>query len=99
MTLIRTRISARRPDDDEGVNQVEANSWNNEQVHGGDVGPVITSGRCATAGWAVLGRLTMYLATSGLNNLKAKLEQFAMDARRTPQRIVHADPPDQRPQV
>jgi len=36
---------------------------------------------------------------AGLSDLKAKLEQLAMDTRRAPQRIVHADPPDQRPQV
>ena len=39
------------------------------------------------------------LGDAGLSELKAELEQLAMDARRAPQRIVHADPPDQRPQV
>ena len=34
-----------------------------------------------------------------LSDLEAELEQFAMDARRTPQRILNAHPPDQRAQV
>ena len=33
------------------------------------------------------------------HDLKAELEQLAMDARRSPQRIVGAHPPDQRAQV
>jgi hypothetical protein len=36
---------------------------------------------------------------AGLSDLEAKLEQLAMDARRTPQRIVNAHPTDQRAQI
>src|SRR5712671_5147765 len=36
---------------------------------------------------------------AGLSDLKAELEQLTMDARRSPQRIVDAHPPDQRAQV
>src|SRR4030088_327351 len=39
------------------------------------------------------------LRDAGLRDLKAELEQLAMDARRSPQRIVNAHPPDQRAQV
>src|SRR6202047_27149 len=35
-------VSAGEPDDDEGIEQVETDSWNNEQVHGGNVRRVIT---------------------------------------------------------
>src|SRR5471032_2721641 len=35
-------VSAAEPDDDEGIEQVETDSWNNEQVHGGDVRRVVT---------------------------------------------------------
>ena len=35
-------VSAVEPDDDEGIEQVETDSWNNEQVHGGDVRRVVT---------------------------------------------------------
>ena len=39
------------------------------------------------------------LRDAGLSDLKAELEQFVMDARRSPQRIVNAHPPDQSAQV
>src|SRR4030088_2927679 len=39
------------------------------------------------------------LRDTGLSDLKSELEQLAMDARRSPQRIVNAHPPDQRAQV
>jgi hypothetical protein len=35
-------VSAAELDDDEGIEQVETESWNNEQVHGGNVGGVVT---------------------------------------------------------
>jgi hypothetical protein len=31
------KVPAVEPDDDEGIEQVETDSWNNEQVHGGNV--------------------------------------------------------------
>src|SRR5712672_355631 len=36
------QVSAVEPDDDEGIEQVETDSWNNEQVHGGNVRRVVT---------------------------------------------------------
>src|SRR4030088_976922 len=36
------QVSALEPDDYEGIEQVETDSWNNEQVHGGDVRRVVT---------------------------------------------------------
>src|SRR5467141_3698853 len=45
-------VSAVEPDDDEGIEQVEADSWNNEQVHGGNVRRVVTQeGSPSLAGW------------------------------------------------
>src|ERR1700732_1378957 len=45
-------VSAVEPDDDEGIEQVETDSWNNEQVHGGDVRRVVTQkGSPSLAGW------------------------------------------------
>jgi hypothetical protein len=40
--MIQTRSSSVEPDDDEGIEQVETDSWNNEQVHGGNVRRVVT---------------------------------------------------------
>src|SRR6266566_5853461 len=92
------KVSAGQPDDDEGIEQVEANGRNNEQVHGDDVRYVVTQ-----EGAPALERrstsLDHVLRDAGLSDLKAKLEQLAMDARRAPQRIVNAHPPDQRAQV
>src|SRR5258708_39462922 len=45
------------------------------------------------------GSLDHVLRDTGLSDFKAEFEQLAMDARRTPQRIVSAHPPDQRAQV
>jgi len=56
------QVSAVEPDDDEGIEQVETDSWNNEQVHGGNVRRVVTQeGSPSLAGRPR--RLTMYLAT------------------------------------
>src|ERR1700758_5532535 len=45
-------VSAVEPDNDEGIEQVETDSWNNEQVHGGDVRRVVTQeGPPSLAGW------------------------------------------------
>src|SRR4030088_2784036 len=35
------KVSAVQPEDDEGIEQVETDSWNNEQVHGGNVWRVV----------------------------------------------------------
>ena len=46
------QVSTIQPDDDEGIEQVETDSWNNEQVHGGNVWRVVTQeGSPALAGW------------------------------------------------
>src|SRR6202022_2805029 len=37
----RDEVSAVVPDDDEGIEQVETDRWNNEQVHGGNVWRVV----------------------------------------------------------
>ena len=68
------------------------------QIHGGDVGCMVTQeGAPPRGGWAA--SLDHILRDAGLSDLKAELEQFAMDARRSPQRGVNAHPPDQSAQV
>jgi hypothetical protein len=62
---------------------------NKEQVHGGDVRCVVKQegapapGRRSTS-------LDHVLRDAGLSDLEAELEQLAMDARRSPQRIFRA---------
>src|SRR6202023_1188812 len=87
-------VSAVEPDDDERIEQVETDSWNNEQVHGGNVRRVVTQeGSPALAGWPP--SFDHILGDARLRDLKPELEQFAVDARRAPKRIFDAHPPDQ----
>src|SRR6266700_7882353 len=92
------QFSAVEPDDDKGVEQVEADSWNNEQVHGGNVWRVVMQeGSPSLAGWPP--SFDHVLGDARLRDLKPELEQFAVDAWRAPTRIFDAHPPDQYPQL
>src|ERR1700680_238600 len=91
-------VSAVEPDDDEGIEQVETDSWNNEQVHGSDVRRVVTQeGPPSLAGRPP--SFDHVLGDARLRDLKPELEQFAVDAWRAPKRIFDAHPPDQRAQL
>src|SRR6202171_1070490 len=90
-------VSAVEPDNDEGIEQVETDSWNNEQVHGGDVRRVVTQeGPPSLAGRPP--PFDHVLGDARLGDLKPELEQFAVNAWRTPKRIFDAHPPAQRAQ-
>ena len=87
-------VSAFEPDDDEGIEQVETDSWNNEQVHGGNVRRVVAQ----ESSPSLAGRpasLDHVLGDARLRDFKPELEQFAVDAWRAPKRIFDAHPPDQ----
>ena len=58
---------------------------------------VAQQGAPALRGW--LTSLGHILGDRRLSDRKAELEQLTMDARRTPEQILSAHPPDQRPQV
>src|SRR4029450_201552 len=45
------QLSPIQPDDDEGIEQVEANGWDNKQVHGRDVRRVVTQKRTPSLTW------------------------------------------------
>src|SRR6202022_1980463 len=91
-------VSAVEPDNDEGIEQVETESWNNEQVHGGNVRRVVAQeGPPSLAGRPP--PFDHVLGDARLRDLKPELEQFAVDAGRTPKRILHAHPPDQHAQL
>src|SRR3979490_2797957 len=75
-------VSAVEPDDDEGIEQVETDSWDNEQVHGGDVRRVVTQeGSPSLAGRPPPS--DHVLGDARLRDLKPELEQFAVNAWRT----------------
>jgi hypothetical protein len=88
------KVSAVEPDDDEGIERVETDSWNNEQVHGSNVRRVVVQeGPPSMAGWRP--SFDHVLGDARLRDVKPELEQFAVDARRAPRRILNAHPPDQ----
>src|SRR5258707_14331599 len=91
-------VSAAEPDDDEGIEQVETDSWNNEQVHGGNVWRVVMQeGPPSLAGRPP--PFDHVLRDARLRDLKPELEQFAVNAWRAPKRIFDAHPPDQYAQL
>ena len=78
--------------------QVETDSWNNEQVHGGNVRRVVTQeGPPSLAGWPP--SFDHVFSDARLRDLKPELEQFAVNAWRAPKRIFDAHPPDQYAQL
>ena len=92
------KFSALQSNYDKDIEQVKANGWGNEQAHGGDVGCMVMQEGAPSSGGRPAS-LDHILRDAGLSDLKAELEQLAMDARRSPQRIVDAHPPDQRAQL
>jgi hypothetical protein len=83
---------------DKDIDQIKTDCRNNEKIHAGDVERVVTQ-----KGAPSLVRRSISLdhvvRDARLSNLETELEQLAMDARRFPQRIFRAHPPDQRPQI
>ena len=77
------KFSALQSNDDEDIEQVKANGWGNEQVHGGDVGRMVTHEGAPPRGGRSAS-LDHILRDAGLSDLKAELEQLAVDARRSP---------------
>src|SRR3984893_14964294 len=91
-------LSAAEPDDDEGIEQVEPDRRNNEQVHGGNVWRVVMQeGPPSLAGRPP--PFDHVLGDARLCDLKPELEQFAVNAWRAPKRIFDAHPPDQYAQL
>ena len=91
-------LSATEPDHDEGIKQVETDSWNNEQVHRSNVWRVVMQ----ESPPSLAGRRPPFdhiLGDARLRDLKPELEQFAVNAWRTPKWILHAHPPDQYAQL
>src|SRR5580700_1876194 len=92
------QLSAIDPHYDVGVEQVETDGWDNEQVHRGNVwrvvmqeGPPSLAGRPPSSDHV--------LGDARLRDLKPELEQFPADAWRAPKRILDAHPPDQSAQL
>src|SRR5262249_44931795 len=88
------KVSPLQPYDDEGIEQVEPDARDNEQVHGSNVRRVVTQkGPPALTRWPR--SLDHVSGHRRLGDLEAKLEQLAMNARCSPQWVLDAHPPDQ----
>src|ERR1022692_4089499 len=91
-------VSTIQPHNDEAKEQIEANGRNNEQVHGGDIWGMIAQESAPSLAWRSM-PLDHVLGDARLCDFKPEIEQFAVDARRAPQRVFDAHPPDQRTEV
>src|ERR1019366_2733861 len=92
------QLSAVQTDDDERIEQVEANGRDNEQIHGSNVRRVVPQKGAPSLTWRSAS-LDHVLGDARLRDFKPELEQLAVDAWRTPKRILHVHLPDQRAEV
>ena len=74
---------------DVGVEQVETDGWDNEQVHGGDILSMITQQGAPSLAWPPAS-LDHVFRDTRLRDLKPELEQLTVNARRSPKRVLHA---------
>src|SRR5262245_21698638 len=88
------QLSPIQSNDDEGIEQVEANGWHDKQVHGRNLRRVVAQKRAPSLTWRSTA-LNHMPGNARLRDFKAELEQFAVDARRSPQRVFDAHLPDQ----
>jgi hypothetical protein len=91
-------LSTIQPHDDEAIEQIEANGRDNEQVHGGDIWGMIAQESAPSLAWRPVS-LHHVLGDARLRELKPELEQFSVDARRPPERVLDAHLSDQRSEV
>src|ERR1700738_4196127 len=80
------------------MEQAEADGRDNEQVHGSNVRRVVPQEGAPSLAWRPAS-LDHVLGDARLRDLEPELEQFAVDARRSPQWVFDAHPTDQRPQI
>src|SRR5713101_737199 len=91
-------ISAINPYNHEAIQQFEANGRDHEQIHGGNVRSVVSQKGPPSLTWRSTS-LDHVLGDTRPRDLKPELEQLAVNAWRTPKRILHAHPPDQSAQL
>src|SRR5665647_652565 len=88
-------VSTIHPHDDEAIEQIEANGRDNKQVHGGDIWGMIAQESAPSLAWRPAS-LDNVLSDARLRDLNAELEQFTVDAWRSPERVLDTHLPDQR---
>jgi hypothetical protein len=92
------KLPPSQPDNHQNLELHKADGRNYKQIHRGDVRRVV-----AYEGAPALARGANFAnhvpGHRRLRDCKAELEQFALNAWRTPQHILDAHPPNQRPQI
>src|ERR1039457_3589485 len=81
-----------------GIRFTPQNGRNDEQVHGGNVRRVVPQKGVPSLTWRPTA-LDHVFGNARLRHIEPELEQLAMDTWRSPQRILHAHPPDQRAEI
>jgi hypothetical protein len=92
------QMASLKMDNRQSIQKLEADGPHNEQIDSGDVRRVI-----AKEGFPALRRRPTsshhVFGYRRLSDVDAELEQLAMDARRTPERVLPTDPSDETPVV
>src|SRR5450759_735034 len=91
-------VSAIQSNDNEGIEQVEADGWGNEQVHSSDVRRVITQKGAPPMAWRSM-LLDHVFGDARLCDLEPELEQFTVNTRCAPKWVLDAHLSDQRTKV
>jgi len=87
------QVSPAQTDDNESIEKVEANGLDNEQIHGGNVRRVVTHKGLPSLTWRSV-PFDHVFGDARLRDLKPELEQFTVNARCAPKRVLDAHPPD-----
>src|ERR1700756_4938141 len=83
-------------DDEEAVENTEADRGHGEEVHGRNRFPVIRKKHAPALGWLGVSRRPLHPAGDGsLGGSEAQHEQFTVNARRAPGRVLRHHPEDQ----
>src|SRR5262245_21591678 len=92
------RVSTLQPNDDQGIQQVEA-IWSEQRADPSQQCPARGSAeKVPSLTWRST-PLDHVFGDARLRDLKPQLQQLAVDARRSPQWVLDAHLPDQRPQL
>ncbi len=86
--------------DEEAIEHTEVNDWNREEIHRGDGFPMIAKEDEPTFCWLGVPRRSFHLAGDrSFGQLKPQREEFTMDVRRSPGRVLRDHPEDQIPNL
>jgi hypothetical protein len=83
-------------DDEEAVEHAKGDRWHSEEVHGRNRFPVVSKEGEPTFGWLAFSRRPFHTTRDrSLAEIKTEHKKLAMDARRSPGRILNNHPENQ----